>query len=121
MTLGRPIPAQEALWPCPVEGSWGRCPNAEAGAEAQTEGRALIRSLGAQVSAGEHTRRTLAISAPNVRDFDEANDLVVSRGPRNSLGDMVTDTGSPKATLMVSSSGFAVGLAKHKHVSESGR
>ena len=49
----------------------------------------------------------------NVRDFDEAYAFLTARGFRNAQGDRITDTGSSKATLMVSPSGFAIGLAEH--------
>lgn len=49
----------------------------------------------------------------NVRDFDEAYEFLVERGFKNAQGDKVTDTGSSKATLMVSPSGFAISLAEH--------
>ena len=49
----------------------------------------------------------------NVRDFDEAYQFLLSKGFKNAQGDKVTDTGSSKATLMVSPSGFAISLAEH--------
>jgi hypothetical protein len=49
----------------------------------------------------------------NVRDFDEAYDFLVSKGFKNIQGDKITDTGSSKATLMVSPSGFGIGLTEH--------
>ena len=50
----------------------------------------------------------------NVRDFDEAYDFLISKGFTNaSGGDKVTDTGSSKATLMVSPTGFAINIAQH--------
>ncbi len=49
----------------------------------------------------------------NVRDFDEAYQLLLSKGFKNAQGDKITDTGSSKATLMVSPSGFAISLAEH--------
>ena len=49
----------------------------------------------------------------NVRDFDEAYDFLVSKGFKNASGDKVIDTGSSKAALMISPSGFGIGLAEH--------
>ena len=49
----------------------------------------------------------------NVRDFDEAYEFLTARGFVNADGDKVTDTGSSKATLMVSPSGFGISLAQH--------
>ena len=50
----------------------------------------------------------------NVRDFDEAYDFLVSKGFTNAGGgDKVTDTGSSKAALMVSPTGFAISLSQH--------
>lgn len=49
----------------------------------------------------------------NVRDFDEAYDFLAAHGFKNAQGDKVTDTGSSKATLMVSPSGFGISLAQH--------
>ena len=49
----------------------------------------------------------------NVRDFDEAYEFLTAHGFKNAQGDKVTDTGSSKATLMVSPSGFAISLSEH--------
>ncbi|MCR4645652.1 MAG: hypothetical protein K5695_09630 [Oscillospiraceae bacterium] len=49
----------------------------------------------------------------NVRDFNEAYEFLIAQGFKNAQGDKVTDTGSSKATLMVSPSGFAISLAEH--------
>ena len=49
----------------------------------------------------------------NVRDFDEAYKMLEEKGFKNAQGEKVTDTGSSKATLMVSPSGFAISLAEH--------
>ena len=49
----------------------------------------------------------------NVRDFDEAYQFLIDHGFKNAQGEKVTDTGSSKATLMVSPSGFAISLAEH--------
>lgn len=49
----------------------------------------------------------------NVRDFDEAYQYLLSKGFKNAQGDKVTDTGSSKATMMVSPSGYTISLAEH--------
>ena len=49
----------------------------------------------------------------NVRDFDEAYQYLISKGFKNAQGDKVTDTGSSKATMMVSPSGYTISLAEH--------
>lgn len=49
----------------------------------------------------------------NVRDFDEAYEFLTARGFKNAQGTKVTDTGSSKATMMVSPSGFTISLVQH--------
>lgn len=49
----------------------------------------------------------------NVDSFDEAYEFLTARGFTNAQGDRITETGSSKATLMVSPSGFAINLAEH--------
>ncbi len=56
--------------------------------------------------------RDLTAIRMNVRDFDEAYAFLTARGFVNADGDKVTDTGSSKATLMVSPSGFGISLAE---------
>ena len=48
-----------------------------------------------------------------VDDFEEAYAFLTARGFKNAQGEKVTDTGSSRATLMVSPSGFAISLAQH--------
>ncbi|MBE5864074.1 MAG: hypothetical protein E7295_14700 [Lachnospiraceae bacterium] len=55
----------------------------------------------------------MSVIRMNVRDFDEAYQFLLDRGFKNAQGDKVTDTGSSKATLMVSPTGFAISLAEH--------
>ena len=58
--------------------------------------------------------RDMTVIRMNVRDFDEAYDFLISKGFTNaSGGDKVTDTGSSKATLMLSPTGFAINIAQH--------
>jgi glutaminase len=49
----------------------------------------------------------------SVRDFDEAYKLLESHGFKNAQGGKVTDTGTSKATMMVSPSGFSISLSQH--------
>ena len=49
----------------------------------------------------------------NVRDFDEAYHMLEEKGFRNIQGNRVTNTGSSKATMMVSPSGFTISVSEH--------
>ena len=49
----------------------------------------------------------------NVRDFDEAYRMLEKKGFKNAQGEQVTDTGSSKATMMVSPSGFSISVIEH--------
>jgi predicted RNA binding protein YcfA (HicA-like mRNA interferase family) len=49
----------------------------------------------------------------SVRDFDEAYKILESHGFKNAQGDKITDTGTSKATMMVSPSGFSISLSQH--------
>ena len=49
----------------------------------------------------------------NVRDFDEAYQMLQEKGWKNSQGDKITETGSSKSTMMVSPSGFSISIAEH--------
>ena len=49
----------------------------------------------------------------NVDNFDEACKFLSAHGFTNAQGEKVTDTGSSKATLMVSPSGFGINLVEH--------
>ena len=50
----------------------------------------------------------------NVRDFDEAVELLKAHGFRNMRGDGdVIDTGSSKTAMMIAPSGFAVNIVYH--------
>ena len=65
------------------------------------------------VASVEKMPRDMIAIRMNVDDFDEAYNFLLSRGFVNAQGDNFTDTGSSKATLMVSPSGFAISLAQH--------
>ena len=49
----------------------------------------------------------------NVDDFDEAYELLLSKGFVNSRGDKITETSSAKSTMLFSPSGFGVTLTQH--------
>ena len=49
----------------------------------------------------------------NIRDFDEAYQLLEEKGFKNAQGDKITDTGTSKATMMVSPSGFPINISEH--------
>ena len=49
----------------------------------------------------------------NVRNFDEAYEFLTARGFKNAPGVEVSETDSSKQILLVSPSGFAIGLVEH--------
>ena len=49
----------------------------------------------------------------NVRDFDEAYDFLISKGFKDVNNGEATDTGSSKATMLVSPSGFSISIVQH--------
>ena len=49
----------------------------------------------------------------NVRDFDEAYNILKEKGFINTQGDKITETGSSKSTMMVSPSGFSITVTEH--------
>ena len=49
----------------------------------------------------------------NVDNFEEAYDLLVSRGFRNFYGDRIVERDSSKSALMIAPSGFSVNLVQH--------
>ena len=49
----------------------------------------------------------------NVDDFDEAYDFLIARGFKNVQGGTVTNTGSAKACMLYSPSGFGINLIQH--------
>lgn len=57
--------------------------------------------------------RDMMIIRMNVDDFDEAYQLLLERGFRNSRGDGTVDTASNKSALMISPTGFAFDLCQH--------
>lgn len=57
--------------------------------------------------------KDMMIIKMNVDDFDEAFEFLAARGFKNAQGDKITETGSSRATLMVSPSGFGINLLQH--------
>ena len=49
----------------------------------------------------------------NVRDFDEAYKVLEAHGFKNPQGDKIEDTGTSKACMMVSPSGFSISVSQH--------
>ena len=49
----------------------------------------------------------------NIRDFDEAYQMLQEKGFVNSQGDRITHTGSSESTMMVSPSGFSISITEH--------
>lgn len=49
----------------------------------------------------------------NVRNFDEAYQMLLEKGWKNAQGDKITNTGSSKSTMMVSPSGFSISITEH--------
>ena len=49
----------------------------------------------------------------NIRDFDEAYQMLQEKGFVNAQGDKITHTGSSESTMMVSPSGFSISITEH--------
>ena len=49
----------------------------------------------------------------SVRGFDEAYQLLEAKGFKNAQGDKITETGTSKATMMVSPSGIPINISEH--------
>lgn len=49
----------------------------------------------------------------NVSSLDEAYQILEEKGFKNSQGERITDTGSSRATMMVSPSGFSISITEH--------
>ena len=49
----------------------------------------------------------------NVRDFNEAYEMLKAKGFTNAQGEKITNTGSSISTMMVSPSGFSISIAEH--------
>ncbi len=49
----------------------------------------------------------------NVRDFDEAYQMLQEKGFKNAQGERITNTGTSKATMMISPSGYPINIVEH--------
>lgn len=56
---------------------------------------------------------SLASIRMNVDDFDEAYQLLLSRGFKNFYGDRFVETPSAKSAVMLAPTGFTINLVKH--------
>lgn len=54
----------------------------------------------------------------SVRGFDEAYRMLEERGFQNAQGNKITDTGTSRATMMVSPSGVPISLTEHIRTEE---
>ena len=61
----------------------------------------------------DHATQDIVAIHINVDDFDEAYELLTAHGFKNAQGEKLTETGSARATMMVSPSGYAINLVKH--------
>ena len=57
--------------------------------------------------------RDVATIRVNVDDFDEAYQLLLSKGFRNYYGDRIVETRTSKSALMIAPSGFSINLIHH--------
>ena len=49
----------------------------------------------------------------NIRDFDEAYNMLQEKGFVNAQGDKITNTKSSESTMMVSPTGFSISITEH--------
>ena len=49
----------------------------------------------------------------NIDNFDEAYNMLLDKGFKNSQGDKVTETPSSKSTMMFAPSGFPINITEH--------
>ena len=57
--------------------------------------------------------KDMTIIRMNVDNFEEAYDLLISRGFKNNRGDGLVETASAKSATMISHSGFTISLIQH--------
>ena len=65
------------------------------------------------VAQTDNMPQDLTAIAMNVDNFEEAYEFLTAHGFKNTQGDRITDTGSSKATLMISPSGYGISLSQH--------
>ncbi len=66
-----------------------------------------------QIASSKTIPQDLTAVNINVDNFQEAYDFLIAHGFVNPRGDRVTETGSSRATLLFSPSGFAVNISEH--------
>jgi hypothetical protein len=59
------------------------------------------------------TPQDIATIRMNIDDFDEAYDLLESKGFKNAQGERITETGSSRSTMMVAPTGYTINITKH--------
>ena len=69
--------------------------------------------FGIDIASTVNLPRDLTSIRMNVDDFDEAYELLLSKGFFNTRGDKITETSSSKDTFMMSPSGFGITLCQH--------
>ena len=69
--------------------------------------------FGIDIASTVNLPRDLTSIRMNVDDFDEAYELLLSKGFVNTRGDKITETSSSKDTFMMSPSGFGITLCQH--------
>ena len=65
------------------------------------------------ITHSDRVPQTITAIRMNVDNFDEAYEFLKSKGFVNTRGDKITDTGSAKATMISSPSGFMISLIEH--------
>ena len=65
------------------------------------------------VAQTDNMPQDLTAIAMNVDNFEEAYEFLTAHGFKNAQGDRITDTGSSKASLMISPSGYGISLSQH--------
>ena len=65
------------------------------------------------ITQNEKAAQTMSAIRMNVDNLDEAYEYLKSKGFVNTRGDKIAATGSAKATMMASPSGFMISLVEH--------
>lgn len=67
------------------------------------------------ITSSETMERDLTSISMNVDNFEEAYELLLSKGFVNPRGDKVTDTSSSRSTMLIAPSGFPITVSQHIH------
>ncbi len=67
------------------------------------------------ITSAETMERDLTSISMNVDNFEEAYELLLSKGFVNPRGDKVTDTSSSRSTMLIAPSGFPITVSQHIH------